>query len=111
MESGITFQNVGANTLEQMGVAPSSSGQRAHDAAVRQFPGSAILSQTLVHLYKEYQLPPEGKLVWAVSITPPMATVSGGIGTKEIPVRQFLLFIDALTGQFLFFYYRADTQP
>ncbi len=51
------------------------------------------------------------RLCWVVSITPPMATVSGPPGSKEIPVRYFLVFIDAQTGQLLFFHYFADANP
>lgn len=40
-----------------------------------------------------------------------MATVSGPPGSKERPVRYFLVFIDAQTGQFLFFHYFADANP
>lgn len=85
--------------------------EAAVHTALSQFPGSQLRDDVLPHVLTPYTLPDTGKLCWVVSITPPMATVSGPPGSKEIPVRYFLVFIDAQTGRFLFFHYFADANP
>jgi len=98
-------------TLEGPHEAAEVSQQAAESAALAQFPDSQVLDVVLAHARKPYRLPDAGQLCWVVSITPPMPSVSGPPGSRQLPVRYFLVFVDAHTGKFLFFDYVASANP
>lgn len=108
--NGVSAENLALFriTLQTPHESAAVTQEAAVHTALSHFPGSQLRDDVLAHALKPYRLPATGRLCWVVSITPPMATVSGPPGSKEIPVRYFLVFIDAQTGQFLFFHYFAD---
>ena len=110
---GISPENLALTrvTLGSPHEAAGVSQQAAETAALAQYPGTQILDAVLAHARKAYRLPDAGQLCWVVSISPPMASVSGVPASRELPVRYFLVFIDAHTGKFLFFDYLAGANP
>src|SRR5579864_4036601 len=114
----LSLAGVTQESLAQTGIAldsaptgPAIAQNEAVSTALAGYPGTQLREVVLVHAYKKFQLPAEGSLCWVVSITPPMATVSGPPGSREIPVRYFLVFVDATTGKFLFSSDYASLDP
>ena len=110
---GISPENLALTrvTLESPHEAAGVSQQAAETAALAQFPDTQVLDVVLAHARKPYALPDAGQLCWVVSISPPMATVSGPPGSRQFPVRYFVVFIDAHTGKYLFDVYLAGANP